>query len=307
MDTVVPAGIEAGQAFLVRFPPITEEELNREQVIERKSPSFAERLESILIPHSPDECRDGALKSTEVHTVEGSPVGPGVARVSAESRQESPSDSRGKVDDAEPKSLSLVQSLDDFLTPKPDLPEASKRAGPKLLTVQVPPGLAPGSTLFVEIPGENRTVSATVPPNVKSFHVAYTPRPHSDIRPTQASGTMATRQPYGSQEKLLSVRVPPGTPPGTTLHVSVPDEPGRILAAQVPPGNVTKFHVSYIPRERVNSHSGMLPPAYAYRGSGHPTDAPGSAVPSASVLGTAGTGAYKHLVKSANDINSNWI
>ena len=29
------------------------------------------------------------------------------------------------------------------------------------------------------------------------------------------------------------------------MHVSVPDEPGRILAAKVPPGNVREFHVSY--------------------------------------------------------------
>jgi hypothetical protein len=39
--------------------------------------------------------------------------------------------------------------------------------------------------------------------------------------------------------------VPKGTAAGTTLHVSVPDEPGRILAAKVPPGNVREFHVSY--------------------------------------------------------------
>lgn len=70
--------------------------------------------------------------------------------------------------------------------------------------------------------------------------------------------------PAGTKEKLLSVRVPPGTPPGTTLHVSVPDEPGRILAAKVPPGNVSKFHVSYVPSEQFQYKRSMLPPASAY-------------------------------------------
>jgi hypothetical protein len=65
-------------------------------------------------------------------------------------------------------------------------------------------------------------------------------------------------------QKLLLVRVPTGTPPGTTLHVSVPDEPGRILAAKVPPGNVQEFHVSYEARQQHSPRAGMLPPANAY-------------------------------------------
>lgn len=221
-----------------------------------------------------------------------------------------------------PDRLSLVRSLEDFLTPVPDsrqdepdspktLPAPTPAArgsrysprgaaggrrpfspkdvrdrqmahrqapapynsrgympsvGQKLLQVQVPPGLPPGSTIFVEIPGENRTVAAQVPPNVSSFHVAYMPQTYGTRvpPPTQARAVVVPK-PQAGREKLLSVRVPPGTPPGTTLHVSVPDEPGRILAAQVPPGNVSKFHVSYIPSEHVMPHRSMLPPANAYQ------------------------------------------
>ena len=43
--------------------------------------------------------------------------------------------------------------------------------------------------------------------------------------------------------------------------MSVPDEPGRILAAQVPPGNVPEFHVAYESRAQPSARSGMLKPA----------------------------------------------
>jgi len=152
----------------------------------------------------------------------------------------------------------------------------------KLVQVQVPPGMPPGSTIFVEIPGENRTVAAQVPPNVSTFHVAYTPqgipRPlpptHSRQTVPPPQNTSSTQPAKSGREKLLSVKVPQGTPPGTTLHVSVPDEPGRILAAKVPPGNVTKFHVSYVPTEHHAPTRSMLPPANAYRGAdGYGNDA----------------------------------
>lgn len=47
----------------------------------------------------------------------------------------------------------------------------------KLVLVKVPPGCAPGSTIHVQIPGENRMVAAEVPPNVDEFHVSYEPKP----------------------------------------------------------------------------------------------------------------------------------
>lgn len=147
----------------------------------------------------------------------------------------------------------------------------------KLLRVQVPEGLRAGSTIHVEIPGEFRTLAAQVPPNVRYFHVAYTPTvlDEKDFEkvtrqsfptprpPQQAPSTVITHHSGPPGQKLLLVRVPQGTMPGATLHVSVPDEPGRILAAQVPPGNVREFHVSYESRSPATGRT-MLPPANAY-------------------------------------------
>jgi hypothetical protein len=144
----------------------------------------------------------------------------------------------------------------------------------KLLLVHVPQGMPAGSAMQVEVPGENRTITAQVPAGVQSFHVAYTPRPlptPPQRQPPSQSRTPSPpimvsppparhRAPTTSMgQRLLLVRVPPGTQAGTTLHVSVPDEPGRILAAQVPPGNVQEFHVSYearVPQASSNSHNG---------------------------------------------------
>jgi hypothetical protein len=151
----------------------------------------------------------------------------------------------------------------------------------KLLLVQIPPGLPAGATMQVEIPGENRTLAAIVPPGAESFHIAYTPRPFESSYaatptfgpspPLQAQSTLVptrkSRAHSPKGQKLLLVRVPLGTAAGTTLHVSVPDEPGRILAAQVPPGNVQEFHVSYEarPKQHTFGHTnGMLPPASPY-------------------------------------------
>lgn len=181
-----------------------------------------------------------------------SPKGP-----SPKPRDQSPSKYR------EPRSSSGYGAARQTVTrPSPIRPG---RINQKLVEVQVPPGMPAGATIYVELPGENRTLAAQVPPNVTSFHVAYTPRYEQQV-PTPAHAEPVSR-PQAGREKLLSVRVPPGTLPGTTLHVSVPDEPGRILAAKVPPGNVRKFHVSYIPSERTSvPKGGMLPPANAYRG-----------------------------------------
>ena len=158
-----------------------------------------------------------------------------------------------------------------------DVTNMSAVSNQKLLLVQVPPGLPAGATMQVEIPGENRTLAAIVPPGAESFHIAYTPRPFDSSSvttpffgtppPLQAPSTLVPEQksraasPKG--QKLLLVRVPPGTAAGTTLHVSVPDEPGRILAAQVPPGNIQEFHVSYEARPKQNTY-GMLPPVSPY-------------------------------------------
>jgi hypothetical protein len=133
-------------------------------------------------------------------------------------------------------------------TPSPQAPPTPQNNTQMLLLVNVPTGSAPGSTLYVQVPGEDRTLAAKVPPGVTQFHVAYTPSTSS--RTMAAIPFVAATKPIpttNNGQKLILVRVPPGTPPGTTLHVEVPDEPGRILAAQVPP-NVNEFQVAYIPR-----------------------------------------------------------
>eukprot|EP00544_Gedaniella_sp_CCMP2646_P011084 CAMPEP_0202486532 /NCGR_PEP_ID=MMETSP1361-20130828/5083_1 /ASSEMBLY_ACC=CAM_ASM_000849 /TAXON_ID=210615 /ORGANISM="Staurosira complex sp., Strain CCMP2646" /LENGTH=417 /DNA_ID=CAMNT_0049115711 /DNA_START=34 /DNA_END=1287 /DNA_ORIENTATION=+ len=139
--------------------------------------------------------------------------------------------------------------------PRPASPMASSFGQP-MLRVQVPPGTPAGSTLYVSIPGENRTtVPAVVPPNVSYFHVPYEPQQQSQSNRTTSPVTVA---PHALQnQKLLLVQVPPGIRAGETIHVSIPDEPGRLVAATVPP-NVTKFQVAYQPMTNGNrSAAGM--------------------------------------------------
>jgi hypothetical protein len=60
-----------------------------------------------------------------------------------------------------------------------------------------------------------------------------------------------------SIEKRLLVQVPPGTASGTTLHVGIPNEPGRLLSVQVPVGNYPEFYVTY--KAQPNSASYQQP------------------------------------------------
>jgi hypothetical protein len=251
--------------------------------------------ESAAAPNSDGEgSQPHALKSipsvasSHINHVEGEALEASVTRVNAEPILDTvPSTGATKTtEEVQGGELyatsSFIKTLEDFFTPKPYVfpsqtssthqPSEQDNSAPnqKLILVQVPSELLPGSTIYVEIPGENRTVAAQVPSGVKSFHVAYIPQiaaPVAAAPPMLARADMVPKQRQVGKEKLLSVRVPSGTLPGTTLHISVPDEPGRILAAQVPPGSVNKFHVSYVPREQPAapfSGGGMLPPASPY-------------------------------------------
>ena len=138
--------------------------------------------------------------------------------------------------------------------PRPASPMASSFGQP-MLRVQVPPGTPAGSTLYVSIPGENRTIPAVVPPNVSYFHVPYEPTTTIPIESYNTSSDAVT--PHALQnQKLLLVQVPPGIRAGETIHVSIPDEPGRLVAATVPP-NVSKFQVAYQPMTNGNRSAGM--------------------------------------------------
>jgi hypothetical protein len=217
-----------------------------------------------------------SIVATHITKVNGEAVEATITPVSAEHLLTNESKSETTAEHDLNASSSFVKTLENFFTYKPVAVTSdhgktlNKQSSPetfnapltsstqKLIHVQVSPSLSPGSTIYVEIPGESRTVAAQVPPGVTSFHVAYTPQ-----RPLL--GDIVGNESRVGREKLLSVRVPPGTLPETTLHISVPDEPGRILAAQVPPGNIKKFHVSYIPREQKRRGNGMLPTASPYR------------------------------------------
>ncbi|KAG7356067.1 hypothetical protein IV203_000753 [Nitzschia inconspicua] len=148
----------------------------------------------------------------------------------------------------------------------------------KLLKVTVPPGAEAGSTVHVQIPGEHRYIVAQIPPDCTEFYVQYEPRAEPTIPmpppvlsqassadsrransplkcfTTQAASKAAAPFPEQRQEsssvnsRLLVVQVPPGVQPGATLQVQVPGEPGRVVSAQVPPGNVREFQVSYTPK-----------------------------------------------------------
>ena len=276
---IVPDGLTAGDGFLVRFPPLPATAEVRDGATsyrqDRSDPPFEGRgrsIDEILGSRAaPDPVADDALETRE-------------------------EDHDGEQEELIQDSPSLVDVLDNFFTPKPDVPKVEEKkvaekknaeessqtsSAPrqKLLLVDVPPGIRPGSTIHVEIPGEFRTLAALVPPNVTSFHVAYTPQPvevHSPSTPRYVPPTMRVAPPQQAQstlvhhlqaapgQKLLLVRVPPGTEGGTTLHVSVPDEPGRILAAKVPRGGVTEFHVSYEARPAIMQSRSMLPPANPY-------------------------------------------
>lgn len=237
VTAVVPMGLSEGDTFLVRFPSNTSA--------------------SLLIA-------DGVRQE----------------RVQPESHESNNNASNNSISCPKEEPVKDLSSDEKSIVDEEPRLDYEKPAGStqKLLLVQVPEGVRPGSTIHVEIPGEFRTVAAKIPAGVTSFHVAYTPTitqkeesqspyipnhvPSRSSPPQQAPSTLVNKStPTG--QKLLLVQIPPGATAGTTLHVSVPDEPGRILAAKVPLGCVSEFHVSYEARPVAQNRS-MLAPASAY-------------------------------------------
>jgi hypothetical protein len=243
-SSAAPKRNEKGEA---REPPVSP------KLPENPVQSFLEQIEDFLAP-TPDVVPAPMPKKSMARTKEGKK---GTTR-----------------ERKRPEVLARKDAVESRRQPSPPQSEAQQ----KLLLVHIPPGLTAGSFMQVEIPGEHRALMITVPPNTTSFHVAYTPLQAPPMtsaisRTSATSHTPVTPQPVPANQKLLLVRVPSGTSAGTLMHVSVPDEPGRILAAQVPAGNVTEFHVSYEPHPRVDSH-GMSSQAAGSRKSGNPFDTP---------------------------------
>ena len=324
---VVPDGHGPGQSFTVTFPTYTPEVINLEdeQVPQSGCVHDLDRFftPSMNIPEVwgtsiandndivVEESRR-ALDITRTLEPEGEREGLPASNslVSMVSKALLLDGEEGDDDDDEDAFKDLVNSPSAVTAPprfsnkktrkKKEVKEEEDTQAQKILLVRVPAGVQSGSTIYVEIPGENRTVAATVPEGVQSFHVCYTPRPMPLLAPpekrlqaprpeekfrlptsqveqrsfpgarnvpTTTAAIPTTCSPSG-QQKLLLVRVPPGTKAGTTIHVSVPDEPGRILAAVVPAGDVREFHVSYesriIPVDAPPTSS-FLPPASPYR------------------------------------------
>lgn len=54
-----------------------------------------------------------------------------------------------------------------------------------LILIKVPPGVAPGAMIQVKVPGEDRLISAIVPPNTSEFHVSYDPYPQKHSQTPQ--------------------------------------------------------------------------------------------------------------------------
>jgi len=247
---VVPEQLSVGDTFLVKFDAEAAADDNGNL---SRTPSLVDVLDGLLTP-KPDDDKTKIVVDSKVMP-------------QAEERDAAThAITEDQKDDANTTEDQKDESRDQEL-------EAAPRQ--KLLLVQVPPGLPVGTTIHVEIPGEFRTVAAKVPPDVSSFHVFYTPQqmppPSSNMRtlapelplptrsspPQQASSTVISSK---KGPKLLRVRIPPGTGPGTVLHVSVPDEPGRILAATVPQGARHEFHVSYEAKTQMQPRS-LLPPS----------------------------------------------
>lgn len=154
--------------------------------------------------------------------------------------------------------------------------------GNGLVEAVVPPGMKEGSVFYVKAPpsvgsnprqtqkvapyeplvthasasseGDFLNENTNLPPNNTS--IGNHPAP-----PTTTNSNMnAPKAPPG--QELVRVQVPLGMEPGTTILVSIPNEPGRHVQAQIPP-NVSEFLVAYEPnkkpKKQENSGDAVLP------------------------------------------------
>lgn len=226
----VPCGMTPGQQFLVQVPGTTDS-----SPASTSTPIIPPQDYSMLQPMSPP--KDDFVPPLPAHQNPWSTTIPSTRPVPANSAQISPI----MTDAVATPVYDHFQGYNPV--PPPRQPQAFPTSTQKIMKVQVPPGITAGSILHAHVPGGNRTIAVQVPPGVSEFHVAY-----DDV------GVDAAPQPPVEQKRLL-VRVPPGTPPGTRMHVTIPDEPGRVISATVPP-NVTEFQVAYVPQGQQHSRDG---------------------------------------------------
>lgn len=147
----------------------------------------------------------------------------------------------------------------------------------RLIAATVPVGLGPGSTFMVQFPpfqnspelsGQEQNKSQFLNTNrvivpsecqnhAKGLSTETTilalPSPDRSIPTTQAPNHSSNYSIESNNDenstpltKFVHVRIPPGTQSGTTIHVAIPGE-DRVVAATVPPGDISEFQVAYEP------------------------------------------------------------
>jgi len=247
---IVPPGMSPGEKFIVEIPPAKTVQQPTQKPISHSgvnptTPAIHSAMEDLPPTAPPPQSVDniseenhgravinvtvppgvppGASLYVQVPGEEGrtvkAVVPPGVSEFQVPYEPANGSGSSSKTTSTVAPTPAHAQTMSP---PQPSQMQGAK-AGQSLMLVRVPPGTSPGSTIHVQIPGENRRVAAVVPPDVSEFHVAYDPAP--------------------AKEKQLLVKVPPGTQPGSIIHVQIPGE-NRVVSATVPPG-VSEFMVSY--------------------------------------------------------------
>jgi hypothetical protein len=130
----------------------------------------------------------------------------------------------------------------------------------KLLQAVVPEGLGPGGVFVVQAPpeGDNDGDGEEEEDSSQSSSDESSHDQQKDPTTSWFSQALDSRDPPIAaaaptprvanthlKKSLLKVAVPLGTKPGAIIHVSVPGEKGRLIAAKVPP-NCTEFHVEYL-------------------------------------------------------------
>ena len=258
IEAVVPSGLKAGTKFYVQAPP---------QVATTLPGTSA----SVISPLAEPALNSGPWHNTP-STAPLAPSAPPMPPLSVETDPWSPAVTAVPIPPPASRAPSLSSSIPPFsqafdsgfparytqmnaataLPVSPLMSPISQNNNigqMRLVKVVVPPGTEPGSTIHVQVPGENRLVAARVPPHCTEFHVEYDPRetPTSAVMESPVAQQLSWPPPPPTPDtKLLLVRVPRGTPAGSRLHVQVPNEHGRLVEAKVPP-NVSEFYVSYVP------------------------------------------------------------
>lgn len=149
----------------------------RSKKVNGETPSAQKTDNYISSPkHHDHHEQSGAIRSSRVKKVVGEPVNAAIEK--ADTRQENDTTTHSMTDSYYHDNASARQPptshyYENYSSMQPPPISPTKQ---KLLMVHVPEGVPAGATLQVEIPGEDRTLAAQVPPGVRTFHVAYTPR-----------------------------------------------------------------------------------------------------------------------------------